>query len=237
MLSSDLRLGLPPTVIMPDVCNYCASHPDRPKHVDLAQHPWHHLDCPANKSHRTHRHEAVVHAIRVWADRIGCIVAHEPRHLDPRSGLRPDLEILLGSKMYLPDVTVCNPAAPSWAAKGAFQRLAVARAAELEKHLKYDALAASVGLSLFLLSSKRLELLGRKPVSLSPISSPNLHQFRILGHRGKLCMVFLMRSRLRCRNSMHELCSLLVLMHKLFNVYSFMFSTLVFVCMLSLINT
>ncbi len=37
-----------------------------------------------------------------------CYVAYEPRHLDPRaqSPLRPDLEILLGNKVYLLDVTV-----------------------------------------------------------------------------------------------------------------------------------
>ena len=134
-VATRLRLGLPPTEDMPDHCRACDER------CDLQLDPWHFLACRGLTKQSVHRHTILVSSLCDWANKLGCIVRREPRDLRDGSNDRPDIDIEIGDKRYLVDVTVRHPCAPSHAASSSRCSLAAARAAEKEKNRKYEEMA------------------------------------------------------------------------------------------------
>ena len=62
---------------------------------------------------------------------------------------RPDLEILVGPRRFLVDVSVVNPAAASYALKASTERLSAAAARETVKERKYESMAAEAKAEFF----------------------------------------------------------------------------------------
>jgi len=137
-LAVRLRLGLPPQDIMPHNCHSC--HVYSPQDLSLVEkNEWHHLTCMQGHGGReiTIRHNQVVATIDRFAKLAGATVVMEPKHLFSDSAKRPDLQIIIGHKQYLVDVTIVHPTAPANLSHSQ-KVLGQAHAAEKSKCRKYD---------------------------------------------------------------------------------------------------
>jgi hypothetical protein len=137
-LAVRLRLGLPPQDIMPNNCHSC--HLYSPLNLSLVEkNEWHHLTCMQGHGGReiTIRHNQVVATIDRFAKLAGATVVVEPKHLFSESAKRPDLQIIMGHKHYLVDVTIVHPTAPANLSHSQ-KLLGQAHVAEKMKSRKYD---------------------------------------------------------------------------------------------------
>jgi hypothetical protein len=138
------RLGLPPSDPMPAFCRSCGALKG-----DLQLDPWHGMSClHARAAAHTWRHDAIVRLLAQWVTRLGGSARLEPR--PPRDNpvedggrRRPDLDVSLGAKRFLVDVTVRHPCSKSRAVRGSRARLAVAEHAERTKTAYHAAATAA----------------------------------------------------------------------------------------------
>ena len=56
---------------------------------------------------------ALVQLLARYLKLAGAVVVLEPKHVFSETNKRPDLQVVLASKVYLIDVTIVNPTAPS----------------------------------------------------------------------------------------------------------------------------
>jgi hypothetical protein len=113
-LAVRLRLGFAPFDIMPNNCHSCRVY--SPANLDLVlQNEWHYLNCMEGHGGRevTLRHDQLVQLLAHYLKLAGAVVVLEPKHAFSETNKRPDLQVVLASKVYLIDVTIVNPTAPS----------------------------------------------------------------------------------------------------------------------------
>jgi len=123
---------------MPNNCYSC--HLYSPQDLSLVEkNEWHHLTCMQGHGGReiTIRHNQVVATIDRFARLAGATVVVEPKNLFSESSKRPDLQIIMGHKHYLLDVTITHPTAPANLSHSQ-KPLGQAHAAEKLKCRKYD---------------------------------------------------------------------------------------------------
>ena len=117
----------------------------QPRQLDLVlQNEWHYLNCMEGHGGRevTLRHDQLVQLIARFLKLAGAVVVLEPKHVfSSETGKRPDLQVVLASKVYLIDVTIVNPTAPS-NLRHSQKVLGQATAAEKIKLRKYEELSA-----------------------------------------------------------------------------------------------
>jgi hypothetical protein len=136
-ISARFQLGLPPADVMSSNCHSCRQR-GNPGAQLVERDPWHHLNCMQGHGGReiTIRHNAIKEAIARYARLAGAVVIVEPAGLFVDSNQRPDLQVILNHVMYLVDVTVVNPEAPTHVNHSGTP-LGVAREAEKAKVRKY----------------------------------------------------------------------------------------------------
>jgi hypothetical protein len=101
------RLGLAPTVNMPEMCGRC-SKPIGP------QDPYHPLTCvPDTGRGKTTRHNDLAREIQRAIQDAGGSAELEPKRRDPESKKRVDLDVWLGDENLWIDVTCVHALAPS----------------------------------------------------------------------------------------------------------------------------
>jgi hypothetical protein len=122
-MAARLNLGLEPmaaSAALPDECPLCHNpDPDEPQrvHTSIRADPWHFLSCPKLSNGEANvRHDDVGRALYRSALAMGLRVQLEPRGLDPKSDLRPDLLLTLPGRPILSDVAICHSLAPGTAA-------------------------------------------------------------------------------------------------------------------------
>jgi hypothetical protein len=127
----------------------------------LKQRPYHLLECPKLRNTvATFRHNLITQVLMTFLRRCGAAVWLEPR-LSTKDDRRPDLFAALGTNLFLLDVTVRNPMAPSHVTSGQTSRL-VATQAEQEKHAKYDKLARERGARLVPFATETMGAFGKE---------------------------------------------------------------------------
>ena len=88
----------------------------------------------------TLRHDQLVQLLARYLKLAGAVVVLEPKHVFSETNKRPDLQVVLGSKVYLIDITIVNPTAPS-NLRHSQKVLGQASAAEKAKIRKYGELS------------------------------------------------------------------------------------------------
>ena len=83
----------------------------------------------------TLRHDQLVQLLARYLKLAGAVVVLEPKHVFSETNKRPDLQVVLDSKVYLIDVTIVNPTAPSNLCHSQ-KALGQATAAELERTIE-----------------------------------------------------------------------------------------------------
>ena len=103
---------------------------------------WHYLICMEGHGGRevTLRHDQLVQLLAHYLKLAGAAVVLEPKHVFSETNKRPDLQVVLGSKVYLIDITIVNPTAPS-NLRHSQKVLGQASAAEKAKIRKYGELS------------------------------------------------------------------------------------------------
>ena len=199
-----LRLGAPP----PDLPTYC---PLCRSNTDLDIDPWHALSCTSQRRKIIKRHNSVAREIYKWIHHLGGQAKLEPLDLEDGSNRRPDLEIIMGGKTFLVDVSIRNPTCPSNSALGAKGKLKVAATAEKEKSKKYEAMALEQGAEFvpFILethggfgdrASAFIDLLVKESAALSHAWAPHEvvyglhHSIAVALHRGSADALTAVRS-------------------------------------------
>ena len=111
-----LRLGLLPVRFMPSHCRPCGVGAG-----SFQADPWHALSCAHLKSTvLTHRHDMVVRLLSQWIRRLGGLTIVEPQpERGDGSRRRPDLDVTIGGRRFLVDVSIRHPTAPSRVARAA----------------------------------------------------------------------------------------------------------------------
>jgi hypothetical protein len=89
----------------------------------------------------TLRHDQLVQLLARYLKLAGAVVVLEPKHVFSETHKRPDLQVVLASKVYLIDVTIVNPTAPSNVRHGQ-KILGQASVAEKTKLRKYEELSS-----------------------------------------------------------------------------------------------
>ena len=136
-----MRLGLPPTDDEIDDC-VCNT-----KNGKKGADSLHQLSCnKARKLEVNLRHDMVKTILNRWARRVGCASVLEPQSISG-SQQRGDLFITTPQgKSFLVDVTIVQPACPTWLKRGSSKsQLSAANAAAKDKHHEYDEIAKQMG--------------------------------------------------------------------------------------------
>lgn len=108
----------------------------------LRHNRWHGIHCRLNRRTTVlNGHDSVVHLLVSTARRGGALARAEPTDLNWTNNEHPDAEMILGSHVVWIDVTIRDPAAPSYAATASTKRLVCATAAATTKNNKYGAVA------------------------------------------------------------------------------------------------
>ena len=141
-LAIRFRLGLAPFDIMPKECHSCRVYD--PRNLSLVEkNEWHWLSCVQGHGGRefTLRHNQIVLTLARFLRLAGAPTSVEPKHVYSETGKQPDLLTILNHKVYLIDVTIVNPTAPSNLVH-AQRMLGAATEAEKRKIRKYDELSS-----------------------------------------------------------------------------------------------
>ena len=131
-LSFRVEFGLPPEPVQDKEakvrCGFCCK-------FILARDQTHYLNCQYTAGHRIRRHNEVSRLMAEGIREVHGIVALEVRHLWGKDNSKPDLDVWLGSKRSLVDVTIRNDMAISMRGRD------VIALAEKEKTDHYEAMA------------------------------------------------------------------------------------------------
>jgi hypothetical protein len=140
-IAARLNLGLQPidgAEALPATCPLCN------KRNTIRDDPWHFLSC--NTLHHGEinvRHDSVSRALYRCALLMGLPARLEPKGLDPKRDLRPDLLVTLPGRHILTDVAIVHPLAAGKVRSGESHTiLGSARSAEVDKSKTYADLVA-----------------------------------------------------------------------------------------------
>lgn len=106
--------------------------------------PWHMISCPSVQRFTTIRHNHMVTIAKQHFDMMDTHATQEPASLFPGSGLRPDIRVDVGDKVYLLDFCITHPSCPSNISAARDHPLGAADLAEKRKKAKYSTLATSI---------------------------------------------------------------------------------------------
>jgi hypothetical protein len=176
VINERLHLGLPPEPRMPTHCACGAPN------GQYASDPWHGLSCQSETATTvTDRHDDIKFVLARWASRLGATkVQVEPRRLDPNSRKRPDLLIEIGGQLYLIDVTVRHPLAPSHMSDCAKDEKKVLEQAEAEKLKEYRDLAEDMKAQFFAFAVETTGRLGNQAMAFLKIFIEQAAKFKNL---------------------------------------------------------
>ncbi|HWY35805.1 MAG TPA: hypothetical protein VNX68_14270, partial [Nitrosopumilaceae archaeon] len=139
-IASRLSLGFKPFDALPVECQACHRSGFPAEHYSLANDHWHYLTCSTRRNVELNiRHNQIQKSLSEAANICGASSTVEPVKLNRENFQRPDVQIIMGGKETLVDVSVVHPAASGYLRYDySRETLGAARTRAQEKIKKYS---------------------------------------------------------------------------------------------------